>query len=47
VLDRRLAPTTTGEDIRIRFLVYDGNPPSGDEEADRILQFWTSVLSEE
>lgn len=43
VLDRQIAPTMTGEDIRLRFLVYEGTTPEGGSDADHMLQLWIDV----
>jgi uncharacterized membrane protein len=43
VLDRQIAPTMTGEDIRLRFLVYEGTTPGNGADADHMLQLWIDV----
>lgn len=42
-LERQIAPTMTGDEIRLRFLVYKGTAPGNDVEADQILQLWVDV----
>lgn len=43
VLERQIAPTMTGDGIRLRFLVYEGSEPGNDAEADHVLQLWIDV----
>ena len=45
VLDRQIAPTMTGEDVRLRFLVYEGATPGSGVEPDQTLQLWIDVES--
>lgn len=45
VVDRRIDPTLTGDDVRLRFLVYEGTAPDGGAEADHTLQLWVDVES--
>ena len=45
VLERQIAPTMTGEDVRLRFLVYEGTTPGGGVEPDQTLQLWIDVES--
>jgi uncharacterized membrane protein len=48
VVGRTIAPTTPGEGVRLRFLVYKGTAPSdvedADLEADQTLQIWIDVV---
>lgn len=43
VLDRQIDPTLTGDDVRLRFLVYEGTEPGSGTEADHTLQLWVDV----
>lgn len=46
VVEREIAPTTTGEGIRLQFLVYEGTDPANAEDADQTLQLWIDVVEE-
>lgn len=47
VLERQIAPTTTGDEIRLRFLVYKNTSPGSDVEPAHVLQLWIDVESAE
>lgn len=44
VVDREIAPTMTGEGIRLQFLVYKDTAPEDAERADQRLQLWIDVV---
>jgi len=47
VIEREVVPETTGEDVRIRFLLYEGAVPTtvSEASADVTLQVWTDVVA--
>ena len=44
VIDREIAPTMTGEGIRLQFLVYKDTATGNVEDADQRLQLWVDVV---
>jgi uncharacterized membrane protein len=45
-IERSIAPTIVGEEIRLRFLLYEGSAPDSPSKAtaDESLQVWTDVV---